>query len=210
MFAFYNLIAMQIKIDSRDIEVSEGETIIEAAQNNGIFIPALCYAVGYKHQASCMVCVVKICKTGEIVPACTTIVTEGMYIENETVEIVSLRRQSLELLLSEHVAVCCSPCNPKKCKFWQYTISFHAKRKTIQSFSKSSDKFPQHVKNNLWFDVTKCIKCGLCVYNSNNGFSFQNRGFEMEVVLPKENVLHIDEALWDICPTQSLYRDFLN
>ena len=34
-----------------------------------------------------------------------------------------------------------------------------------------------HVKGRMWFEPAKCIRCGLCVYNSENGFTFKNRGW---------------------------------
>ena len=59
---------------------------------------------------------------------------------------------------------------------------------------------------NFWFDVSKCIRCGLCVYNSTDGFTFKGRGFGMQVVLPEESINHVEEKLWEICPTQALYK----
>ena len=63
----------------------------------------------------------------------------------------------------------------------------------------------QHVNGRLWFEQAKCIRCGLCVYNSRNGFTFKDRGFGMQVVLPEENVSHVNEALAELCPTGALY-----
>ena len=199
---------MKLKINHQAIEASEGETLIEIARRNGIAIPALCYATGYKHQSSCMVCVVKNCETGQIIPACSTIVAEGMSIDSESDEVIALRRQSLELLLSDHIAVCKPPCDTTKCKLRQYANEYRAKWSKYPRYSAIKETQPQHIKGNLWFDVTKCIRCGLCVYNSTNGFTFKDRGFGMQVVLPEENVNNVDEKLWEVCPTQSLYHDF--
>jgi hypothetical protein len=45
------------------------------------------------------------------------------------------------------------------------------------------------------------------VYNSEDGFTFKDRGFEMQVVLPEESVGNVVEGLWKICPTQALYLE---
>ena len=200
---------MKIKINDKEIEVSAGEKIIEAARRNSIEIPALCYAAGYNHQSSCMVCVVKNCETGQIIPSCSTVVTEGMNIDSESDEVKDLRRQSLELLLSDHIAVCRTPCEPNNCKLRQYATAYRAKWNRYPRYSAIKATSPQHVKGNLWFDVTKCIRCGLCVYNSKDGFTFKGRGFGMQVVLPSESVNNVDESLWEICPTQALYMSEL-
>ena len=62
-----------------------------------------------------------------------------------------------------------------------------------------------HVTGNMWFEQAKCIRCGLCVYNSENGFTFKNRGFGMQVVLPEENRVNVKEELAALCPTGALY-----
>jgi predicted molibdopterin-dependent oxidoreductase YjgC len=63
----------------------------------------------------------------------------------------------------------------------------------------------QDVSATLCFEPAKCIKCGLCVYNSTNGFTFSSRGFAMQVVLPQENAPGIPDALSALCPTGALY-----
>jgi len=197
---------MKIKINNKEIEVSEGEKLIEAARRNGIEIPALCYAKGMKHEASCMVCVVKNCETGQIIPSCSVVVAEGMNIDSENDEVKDLRRQSLELLLSDHIAVCRPPCDVKKCSLRKLATEYRAKWNRFSRYSAIKDAQPQHIKDNFYFDVAKCIRCGLCVYNSKDGFTFKDRGFGMQVVLPEESTKNVDESLWEICPTQALYK----
>ena len=197
---------MKLKLNNIEIDVFEDETIIQAARRNGMEIPALCYAPGYKHQSSCMVCVVKNNETGQMIPSCSTIVADGMSIDSESDEVKELRRQSLELLLSDHIAVCRPPCDVNNCKLRQYALAYRAKWNRFPRYSAIKTTSPQHIKDNFWFDVTKCIRCGLCVYNSNDGFTFKNRGFEMQVVLPNESVKNVDESLCNICPTQALYK----
>jgi len=196
---------MKIKINNTEIEVYDGEKLIEVARRNNIEVPSLCYVSGYKHQASCMVCVMKNNETGQMIPSCSTIVTDGMNIESDSEEIKELRRQSLELLLSDHIAVCRPPCQPANCTLRKHTLTYRAKWNRYSRYSALKSVPPQHIKGNFWFDVAKCIRCGLCVYNTQNGFTFKGRGFGMSVVLPPENTNNVDESLCDICPTQALY-----
>ena len=196
---------MKIKINNKEIEVSEGEKLIEILRREGFDVPSLCYAEGKNHQASCMVCVVKNYETGQILPSCSTVVAEGMNIDSESDEVKDLRRQSLELLLSDHIAVCRPPCDVKKCSFRQLATEYRAKWNRFPRYSAIKDAQPQYIKGNFWFDVAKCIRCGLCVYNSKDGFTFKDRGFGMQVVLPEESAKNVDESLCEICPTQALY-----
>ena len=196
---------MKIKLNNIEIDAFEGEKIIEVASRHNIEIPSLCYAACYRHQSSCMVCVVKNLATNQIIPACSTVVAEGMDIDTECDEIKELRTMSLELLLSDHIAVCKPPCDIQQCKLRKYAIVYRAKWNRYPRYSAIKDSHPQRINGNFWFDVTKCIRCGLCVYNSNNGFTFKDRGFGMQVVLPEESVDNVNEKLIEICPTQALY-----
>lgn len=101
---------MKIKINNTEIEVKEDETLIETARRMGYSIPSLCYAKGFSHKSSCMVCVVKDCKSGQLIPSCSTLPTDGMEIDTESEDIKTTRILSLELLLSDHRADCQAPC----------------------------------------------------------------------------------------------------
>jgi predicted molibdopterin-dependent oxidoreductase YjgC len=203
---FKILISMTIILNNKPVEAAEGEKIIEVIRREGFEVPALCYAKGKNHQSSCMVCVVKNCETGQIIPSCSTVVAAKMNIDSESDEVKTFRRQALELLLSDHIAACRPPCNPKNCKLRQYASMLRAKTNKYPRYSALKAVSPQHVKGNLWFDAAKCIRCGLCVYNSIDGFTFKDRGFGMQVVLPPESAKNIDESLCDICPAQALYK----
>ncbi len=63
----------------------------------------------------------------------------------------------------------------------------------------------QHVSGRLYFEPAKCIRCGLCVYNTKDGFTFQHRGFDMRVVIPEESKSHVSEDIATLCPTGALY-----
>jgi ferredoxin len=68
-------------------------------------------------------------------------------------------------------------------------------------------KIKKHVTGRLWFEPAKCIRCGLCVYNTKDGFTFKGRGFDMQVVIPDESRSHVSEEIADLCPTGALYLE---
>jgi len=63
----------------------------------------------------------------------------------------------------------------------------------------------QRIGENLVFEPAKCIRCGLCVYNTRNGFTFKGRGFAMQVVLPEEGFANVSEEVAELCPTGAIY-----
>lgn len=70
--------------------------------------------------------------------------------------------------------------------------------------SRQPFKLRQQVSEHLWFEPAKCIRCGLCVYNTTDGFTFKGRGFAMQVILPEESKGHIDDSVAKLCPTGAL------
>lgn len=100
-----------ITIDDKTLIVPQGATILQAARQAGIDIPALCFAEGLEPRTSCMACVVKVAGWGRLVPACAVACEEGMVVASETDEQVrTARREAVELLLSEHLGDCDAPC----------------------------------------------------------------------------------------------------
>jgi len=99
-----------LTIDSRDVEVPQGATILDAARRAGIAIPTLCYLDGLPPATSCMVCVVKVRGPDRLVPSCGALAEDGMVVESETDEVREARRDALELLLSDHLGDCEAPC----------------------------------------------------------------------------------------------------
>jgi ferredoxin len=102
---------IHLKIDHIDIQAEEGTTVLEAARQAGIKIPSMCHMKGYGNHPSCMVCLVKDNKSEAIVPSCSLKVTPGMDIIASDEEVMTARRQALELLLSDHAGDCEAPCS---------------------------------------------------------------------------------------------------
>jgi len=103
--------SIKITIDGKEITVSEGTTILQAAQQADIAIPHLCYDERFPPYTSCFVCVVEIKDGGGLVPSCSTYVVDGMKISTTSEAARAARKFSLELLLSEHRGDCEAPCN---------------------------------------------------------------------------------------------------
>jgi len=99
-----------ILIDGRSIEVPDGATVLQAARRAGIEIPTLCYLEGFEAGASCMVCAVRLKHNGQFIPSCGSRVVDGMEVECGTPEVREARRMALELLFSDHLGDCLSPC----------------------------------------------------------------------------------------------------
>lgn len=105
--------AVKLTIDGREVEVEAGQTLLQAARKLGIEIPTLCHLEELTPATSCLVCLVKCQVNGQsrMVPSCATKATPGMIVESESDEVSEARRTALELLFSDHVGDCLSPCH---------------------------------------------------------------------------------------------------
>lgn len=104
-----NAPSLTLTIDGRPVTVAAGSSVLGAARALGLDIPTLCYLEKCGPLNTCLVCLVKI--NGKLVPSCGTPAESGMVVESETEEVHTARRTALELLFSDHVGDCLSPCN---------------------------------------------------------------------------------------------------
>ncbi len=99
-----------LTIDNKKVKAAEGQTVLQAAQTLGIDIPTMCYLEECGPITSCMVCVVEDLNLDKLVPACSAPAVDGMQIETKNNRVEQARKDTLDLLLSEHVGNCEGPC----------------------------------------------------------------------------------------------------
>ncbi len=85
-----------IRINGKEYEYKEGETILEVALRNKINIPHLCFHKDLGVKSNCRQCIVEV--DGEIKTSCTTIAREGMNIETNTDRVKNYRKMNTELI----------------------------------------------------------------------------------------------------------------
>ena len=100
----------KVSINSYEIDVAEGTTLLQAARQLEIEVPTLCYWEGVRPMNSCMLCVVRNTKTGQLLPSCSTVAVDGMSVETDTGDVCNARKEVLELIISEHIGDCEAPC----------------------------------------------------------------------------------------------------
>ncbi len=96
----------KLTIDGVAVEVAKGTTVLKAAQQAGIYIPTLCYHPDLTPFGACRLCIVEIEKMRGIPTSCSTPATEGMVVHTSTPDLQKLRRDYLQLILTEHPNAC--------------------------------------------------------------------------------------------------------
>lgn len=100
----------KLNIDGREVTGFPGQTILEVAKENDIFIPTFCYDERTKVYGSCGICVVEVEGNPKLCKACATEIFDGMVVMTKTERVVESRKTNLELLLSTHIGDCRPPC----------------------------------------------------------------------------------------------------
>ena len=97
---------IKLTIDGVEVEAKPGQTVLQAAIDNNVYIPYLCYWPGMKPYGACRMCVVEV-EGGRGAPAsCTLPAAPGMVVTTASPDVRDLRHSVLELLLSEHPHGC--------------------------------------------------------------------------------------------------------
>ena len=152
---------IQISINGKKIKVDEGKTILQAAEENGIEIPALCYHSDLSVRASCRICVVQIKGEKGFYPSCSTKVYSNMEVITNSPEIKKTRKVNLELLFSQHKEECSDCVWDSKCDLLELSKKYNVK---IDKFKDRKSEYPVYQFGNaIQFDSSKCIDCRNCV-----------------------------------------------
>lgn len=152
---------VKLTIDGQAVEAREGQSVLHAALDGGIYIPHLCDHPDLEAKGGCRLCSVTV-NGGQIpVPACTTIVEEGMVVDSRSESAEAVRRTSMELMLATHPADCTGCPKYGKCELqsiYQY-MGVNG-----QDWRQKSRPVPTDEKNPLISHLfTRCIRCGRCI-----------------------------------------------
>jgi iron-only hydrogenase group A len=170
---------IKILIDGIETEVTKGTTVLEAARDQGIHIPSLCYLKGINHSSSCRVCVVEV--GPRLIASCTLKAEEGMKIQTNTKKVRDARKTSVELLLSDHDRECLSCSRSGGCEL--QSVSNEMNIRKVSYVGEKSSQERDYTSPSIFRDASKCILCGRCVgacgtLQTVNAISFAKRGFD--------------------------------
>lgn len=179
---------IKFTIDNKECYAEAGQNILDAALENGVFIPSLCHLKGVIPAGSCRVCNVRV--NGRPMTACTTPVTEGMEVENNKEDIQEMRKAIIEVLFVEgnHFCPACEKSGNCELQALGYKYQMMVPRFPY-SFAR------REVNANtpkLYIDSNRCIRCKRCVRTIKDDqgrsiFAMKNRGHHVEI--------NIDEKL---------------
>ena len=199
-------------LDGVEVTAKSGQTILEAADAAGIYIPRLCAQKDLEPYGSCRVCIVFV--NGRAQSACTEPVAPGIVVENNTDAIMAIRKQIIEMLFVEGNHFCMSCEKSGNCELQALAYRFGI---LATSFPY---QFPERKVDashpDILIDRNRCIHCGRCVRSSRDldkkhVFQFVGRGPHRKVEVNSPTNLagtdiDVTDKAVDMCPVDAILR----
>ncbi len=172
---------VSIHIDGKKLNVQEGKNLLQAAKENNIDIPHLCYHRKLSPTGACRLCIVKINGQKGLIASCTVRAEEGMEVIAFDEELEEARRFILDYLLSEHDE---SSDGSYMDEFKELVVRYGLDDKKKRKYAPIW-KYLGYPSDNsspvLTYEAAKCIKCFRCIkacdeVQGKNVLSFTKRG----------------------------------
>ncbi len=175
---------MKAFINGIEVEVNQGTTILDAAKKVNINIPVLCKHPDIDPSAACGICIVKNEGSEKMLRACCTPIEAGMKIITHDSQLQSIRRTTLELILSNHPNDCLQCARNNNCELQKLAAEFGIREVPFPNFLKGLKEDLSTKTINLVPD--KCILCGRCVHVCQDlqdvwALSFLERGIKTRI-----------------------------
>jgi [NiFe] hydrogenase diaphorase moiety small subunit len=197
-------------IDGQSVEGRPGQSVLEAAEKAGIYIPRLCYMKGLVPHGSCRMCTVYV--NGRPQSACTQPIAEGMFVEANSDRLLALRRNLVEMLLVEGNHFCMFCEKSGNCELQALAYRFGITAPKYPYLWPKRDVDASHP--DIIIDRNRCILCARCLRASRdldekNVFGFHGRGPDKRIAVNADGRLGdtnadvTDEAM-SVCPVGAL------
>ena len=203
---------VNIKINGKNYVEDSSLTILKACKKNGIHIPTLCYLFheesNFEHKpASCRVCVVEIEGRRTLVPACATMISEGMVINTNNKKVIDARRTIVELILSNHPNDCLYCAKNGKCELQSLAKELGIRQ--VRYGNNLSQENKEVEMRCLLKNASKCVLCTRCIDVCENiqgigAISSTMRGFNTIISSPNKCV-SCGQCV-QVCPTGALMQ----
>jgi [NiFe] hydrogenase diaphorase moiety small subunit len=202
---------IRFTIDGKPCTAKPGQTIVEAAKANGVYIPVLCNYEGLKPVGSCRICTVR--AGGRFMAACTQPVVEGMAVESTAPDLEDMRKALIEMLFAEGNHLCPSCEKSGNCELqalayrYQITVPRFPYLWPLRSLDASSPK--------IMLERNRCIQCLRCVraIQTKDGrkvFASRDRSRHVTIEVDHELGARLSDEearrAMEICPVGAILR----
>ena len=201
---------IEIELDGKKVEISEGSMVMHAADKAGTYIPHFCYHKKLSIAANCRMCLVDVEKMPKPMPACATPVTQGMIVRTKSDKAIKAQQSVMEFLLINHPLDCPICDQGGECQLQDLAVGYGA----------SSSRYEEEKRVVFHKDVgplismeemSRCIHCTRCVRFGQEvagvmelGMSHRGEHAEIETFIGQTIDSELSGNMIDICPVGAL------
>lgn len=151
-----------LSINGMTVRAKENATVLDVANEVGIYIPTLCHHPDLPTFGACRVCMVDV--NGRLETACRAPVWDGMVIRTDTEEVRNVRRANVNLILTNHSQDCQTCAKNNNCQLQEVSAFVGVTPEGMEGFRRFvTDLEPDQSNPCFSIDRSKCILCGICI-----------------------------------------------
>ena len=198
---------IRLTIDGKEVIAKKGDTILQAARRNGMYIPTMCYLSKVKPIASCRVCVVEVEGMDGTILSCQEKAIDGISVKTNSEELFKHRQNILKMYDVNHPLQCGVCDKSGECDLQNKTLEMKV---SAQEFSAKEQPRKLEKWGNISYDPYLCILCERCVRVSNEivgdeALQISVGGYNSKIINVKKDDINID---WgesaEVCPVGAL------
>lgn len=200
---------IEFELDGKPLSVPEGTTIIEAADDAGVYIPRFCYHKKLSIAANCRMCLIEVEKSGKPLPACATPITKDMKVKTKSDMALKAQRDVMEFLLINHPLDCPICDQGGECELQDLSMGFGRGKSEYNQPKRAV--YSRDIGPLIETEMTRCIQCTRCVRFGEEVAGLRelgvvNRGEKEEITTYVQHFLksEVSGNIIDICPVGAL------
>ncbi|WP_374340304.1 NADH-quinone oxidoreductase subunit NuoG [Azonexus sp.] len=201
---------LEIEIDGKKAQVPDGSTVMDAAQQVGVYIPHFCYHKKLSIAANCRMCLVQVEKAPKPLPACATPVTNGMKVFTHSDLAVKAQKGVMEFLLINHPLDCPICDQGGECQLQDMSVGYGPMKSRYTEekhvvFHKSVGPLISMEEMSRCIHCTRCVRFGQEIAGIMElGMANRNMHSEIMTFVGRSVDSELSGNMIDLCPVGAL------
>lgn len=200
---------IEIEIDGKTLKAQSNQTVIQVADEAGIYIPRFCYHKHLSIPANCRMCLVEMEKSPKAVPACATPVMPGMKIFTKSAKTLAAQRAVMEFLLVNHPLDCPICDQGGECELQDLSMGYGASHSNYDECKRA--KTDENLGPLISTEMTRCILCTRCIRYGDEiagirelGMTYRGEHEEVTTFVNHAMRSEVSGNIIDLCPVGAL------